>query len=85
MTIKAHPGARKNEIQVDTDGQVRVSVTQTAQRGKANEALVVLLAKKLRVAKSRIEVLRGATGRQKTLLLRDGQLDDIRRQLAADE
>ena len=81
MMIKALPGARKNQLRVGDDGQVRVSVTQTAEHGKANEAIVGLLSESLGIAKSRIEVLRGTTGRKKTVLLRACQLEKVLQQL----
>ncbi len=81
LTLKAVPGARRNAVQI-AGNEVRVLVTQSAERGKANDAIVVLLSKKLGVAKSRIEIIRGAMARRKTVLLRGCQVAEIARRLA---
>lgn len=68
--VKAHAGARNNGITGEHDGALKVAVTQAAERGKANKAIVEVLARELAVSKSRIEILRGETSPQKQLLIR---------------
>ncbi len=52
----------------ETNGtEVHVRVTAPPDGGKANKAVIKLLAKELRVAKSGIVVLRGETSRHKLL------------------
>jgi hypothetical protein len=80
VRLKAIPGARINQLQ-RRDDELRVLVTQTPERGKANRAIIALLADTLGVAKSRIEVIQGATGRRKTILFRGYQLADIQQRL----
>lgn len=55
----------------EADGGVvlKASVTTVPEDGKANAALIKMLAKEWRVAKSLIEVVAGATDRRKTLLI----------------
>ena len=84
LTVRAVPGARQNAIQLDSRGELRVWVTQTAERGKANDAIVRSIAKRLGLAKSRVELIQGATSRQKTILLRDCRLADVRSKLPTD-
>ena len=69
---------------IDADGSVVVKarVTVAAEDGKANTALRKLLAKEWRVAASRIEVVRGATGRRKTLRI-EGEPSALLPQLTA--
>ncbi len=71
LPVRAHAGARRNEIRGAQDGMLKVSVTQAPEKGKANKAIVELLAKALGLRKSQIEVLTGETSPQKRLLVRD--------------
>ena len=43
LPVRAQPGSRRNEIRGQQEGQLKVSVTQIAEKGKANKALVALL------------------------------------------
>jgi uncharacterized protein (TIGR00251 family) len=81
LTLKAVPGARANQVRY-CGSELRVLVTQTAERGKANQAILALLADALGLAKTRIEIVRGTTGRRKTVLLRGCQLAEIKARLA---
>ena len=47
------------------EGLVQIKVRTKPEGGKANEAVLELLAKALGVATSRLQLLRGATGRDK--------------------
>ena len=61
LPVRAHPGARRNEIRGVQDGMLKVSVTQAPEKGKANKAVIELLAKKLGLKKSQIELIAGET------------------------
>ena len=70
ITVKLTPGARKNEItgwEVDGAGGrvLKVKVTAIAEKGKANQALIDLLAKEWKIPKSAMTILRGQTSRVK--------------------
>lgn len=55
----------------EADGGVvlKVAVTAVPENGKANAALIKLLAKEWKLAKTTIAVVAGATDRRKTLLV----------------
>ena len=59
------------------DGMLKVSVTQSPEKGKANKAVVELLAKKLRLKKSQIELISGETSYQKRFLVREIKPDEL--------
>jgi uncharacterized protein len=68
------PRARRNAITgiLETDTEtggpaLKVSVTAPPADGKANAAVLALLAKALRVPKSSLSVITGATGRNKLI------------------
>ena len=77
LPVKAHPGARRNEIRTPQNGMLRVSVTQAPEKGKANKAIIVLLAKELSLRKSQIELLSGETSGQKRFLVGGVSLADL--------
>ncbi|MBU2963734.1 DUF167 domain-containing protein [Citreicella sp. C3M06] len=64
IELRVTPKASRNEIR-DEDGALRVYVTTVPEDGKANAAVIKLLAKALGVPKSRLTLLRGATSRDK--------------------
>ena len=64
IAVRVTPKASRNRITVE-DGTIRVYVTVVPEGGKANAAVVKLLAKALGVPKSRLELVRGATARDK--------------------
>ncbi|WP_296423787.1 DUF167 domain-containing protein [Yoonia sp.] len=66
FAIRVTPKAQRNSVAL-RDGQVRVNVTCVPQDGKANAAVLKLLAKALGVPKSRLSVLRGQTSRDKVI------------------
>ena len=67
LDVRVQPKAKQNSIDVLKDGTVRIRVTAAPERGKANYAVIQVLAKRLGVARSTITVRRGTTSRLKTL------------------
>lgn len=72
VAIKVTPKASRDRIGdafTDADGRavLKVSVTAAPDRGKANDAVIRLLAKAWSVPKTSIKVASGATDRRKTL------------------
>lgn len=69
LYIKATPKSSSNRIKYekDSDGKeiIRVYVTEAPEDGKANKAIIKLLAKELGVPKSALEIIKGETGRDK--------------------
>ena len=64
LALRVTPGARLEGIEI-ADGRVLVKVRTKPQDGAANEAVLALLAEALGVAVSRLQMLRGATSREK--------------------
>ena len=67
LRVRLQPRARRNEVVGEREGAVLIRVTAPPVDGKANEALCRLIAKKAGVAPSRVTVVRGHAGRDKTL------------------
>ncbi|MBX3004028.1 MAG: YggU family protein [Anaerolineales bacterium] len=72
LAIRVTPRASRNEIvEILPDDTIKIRLTAPPVDGKANEALVDFLAKVLGVAKSRIEIVAGQTGRDKLVTVMD--------------
>ena len=71
LPVRAQPGARRNQIRGEQDGMLKVSVTQSPEKGKANKALIGLLSKELSLRKSQLELIAGETSQKKQVLVRD--------------
>jgi len=67
IDLRAQPRARRNALECTQQGMLKAAVTAPAEDGKANRAIVELLAAEWRLPKSAFEVMRGATARDKTL------------------
>lgn len=76
LRIRLTPKASNNSIQgwaQDGDGEpyMKVRVTAAPDKGKANKALIDLLSAELGVPRSNIEILKGATDRNKIVIIHD--------------
>ncbi|WP_303810620.1 DUF167 domain-containing protein [Sandarakinorhabdus limnophila] len=68
LMLRVTPNAGADTLTV-ADGIVQVRVTATPEAGKANAAVLALLAKALGVPKSALSIVRGETGRDKRVRL----------------
>lgn len=64
LALRVTPGARSEAIELG-EGVLQVKVRAKPDDGKANRAVLKLLADALGVGVSRLDLLRGATGRDK--------------------
>jgi uncharacterized protein len=69
LDVKATPKAARDEIAGLRNGAVLVKVTAAPEKGKANAAVIALLAKTIGVPKSAFELVNGDTDRTKVLRL----------------
>jgi len=65
ITIRVKPGAKTDLVEPRSDGTLLVQVKAPPVEGKANEAVVALLAKHFGVKKKAITLKRGASSRDK--------------------
>ena len=68
--VRVVPRASRSEIAGEHDGALRVRVTAPPVDGAANEELVRLLAKELKVRASAVEIVSGHSSRIKCVLVR---------------
>ena len=64
LAVRVTPGARSEALEI-AEGRLLAKVRAKPEDGKATEAVRTLLAAALDLAPSRVELLRGATSREK--------------------
>ncbi|MBI2463015.1 MAG: DUF167 domain-containing protein [Candidatus Spechtbacteria bacterium] len=64
--VEVKPNSKQNSIE-EKDGTLLVRVHAPAREGKANEAVVKLIAKHFHVAPSRVSLIHGERGRKKVV------------------
>jgi uncharacterized protein len=81
LRVKAQPNARKNGILGERAGCLRIGVTVAPEKGKANAAIVEVLAGALDCRTSSLVLLTGETSREKRFLVLDLDPDALRLRL----
>ncbi|HHI81605.1 MAG TPA: DUF167 domain-containing protein [Rhizobiales bacterium] len=74
LRVRATPKSSRDEItgiHEAADGALSLKVAVRAQpeKGKANKAVIAVLSKRLKIARSQFEVASGNTARQKTIAI----------------
>ncbi len=82
LSVRAAPGARRNGVTGVYHGLLKVSVTQAPEKGKANKAILEVLAQSLGLRKSQLELLSGETSQQKKFLVRGISAEALRALIA---
>ena len=83
LPVRAQPGARVNALRGEQNGALKVAVTQVAEKGKANKAVIEVLCDALGLRKSQLELLHGESSPQKRFLVREVSLNGLAQRLAA--
>lgn len=81
MKVRVTPGARETGIGEWRDGVLQVKVREPADKGRANEAVIRLLAKSLGVPASSVVLKRGAASREKLFALDSLSDTEVRERL----
>lgn len=67
LTIKVFPGAGRQSFVLDKSGIIKCFIKNQAEKGKANNEVVKLLATKLGVSRDAIIILKGTTNSRKII------------------
>jgi uncharacterized protein len=65
FTVKVKPNSKQQSIEEQPDGCLKVHLKSPPVDGKANQELIVLLAKKFKVPKSAIAIKSGLSSKNK--------------------
>ncbi len=82
LPVRAQPGARKTGVQGEQAGALKLAVNAPPEDGRANKALTELLRDVLGLRRSQVELLSGATGRDKRFLIRGITRSELEQRLA---
>ena len=84
IAVRVHPGARRDAL-VDrlASGEWKVAVSAPPEGGRANAAVVELVAELLGVKRGQVVVARGVSSRAKTVEITGLETGEAERRLAA--
>lgn len=81
LTVRAQAGARRAGVLGQQAGALKLAVTAPPEDGRANQALIELIRDLFGVKRSEVELLTGATARNKAFLLRGLNANSARERL----
>jgi uncharacterized protein (TIGR00251 family) len=84
LAVRVTPRASRNEI-VDLldDGTIKVRIAAPPVDGEANETLIEFMAEILGVPKSRLDIVAGASGRDKLIAVLDMDVETAHSRIVA--
>jgi hypothetical protein len=82
LNVKVKPKSKKNQVVGLRGDLLLISVTAAPERGKANKAVIDLLASELELPKSAFEIVLGETNPEKVLRVTGISLDEAKRLLS---
>ncbi len=84
LAVRVTPRASHNEIvELMEDGTIRVRIAAPPSDSEANEALLNFLAEVLGVPKSRLDIVAGASGRDKLIAVVDMDAETVHQRILA--
>jgi uncharacterized protein (TIGR00251 family) len=81
LSVHVQPGARSTEVVGRHGEALKVRVAAPATDGRANEAVLVLVAKEFGLARDDVELVAGASSRRKRISLGDLTVVGARREV----
>jgi uncharacterized protein (TIGR00251 family) len=82
LEVRVVPRAARSLVAGERDGALLVRLAAPPVDGKANDALVTVLADAVDVPKRHVQLVQGATSRHKRVLIEGLSPEDVRRRLA---
>jgi uncharacterized protein (TIGR00251 family) len=84
LAVRVTPRASRNEIvEMLDDGTIKVRLAAPPVDNEANQALIEFLADILGVPKSRLDIVAGATGRDKLIAVLDMDVETAHQRIVA--
>jgi Uncharacterized conserved protein len=82
IAVRVTPRASKNEItEIMDNGTIKIRLTAPPVEGKANEALIEFLSKILGTSPSKLEIVAGASGREKLITVMDFTPEEVQQKI----
>ena len=76
IKLRIVPNSSKNDLIIE-DEFIKVKVTAQPIENKANKALVEYLSKLFKIPKTNVEILKGDTSKEKTILIKTNDAEKI--------
>ena len=83
IKVRVQPKASANKVAGYDEDTLRLRVTAPPTEGKANAGVIALLAKTLGVSKSKLQIVRGQTSRNKLISVDTLTEEEVRRRIEA--
>jgi uncharacterized protein (TIGR00251 family) len=84
LAIRVTPRASRNEIvELLEDGTIKVRIAAPPSDNEANETLISFLAEVLGIPKSRLDIVAGASGRDKLISIMDMDAETAHQRILA--
>ncbi len=83
LKLRVQPKASRNQVDGFEEGTLRLRVTAPPTEGKANAEVIALLAKTLGVSKSRLEIVRGHSSRDKVVSVKSLTEQEVQQRIMA--
>ncbi len=81
LRVQVQPRASRDEVMGPHGDGLKIRITAAPVAGAANKHLLKFLAKKLRVARSQISIILGATSRAKSIAIEGISAEEVRQRL----
>lgn len=81
LAVRAQPGARKNAVLGEQAGALKLAVTAPPKDGRANTAIAELLREYFELKRSQVDLIAGATNRNKQFLIRGLSVEELSEKL----
>jgi uncharacterized protein (TIGR00251 family) len=82
ISLRIQPGASRNEVAGFNKGVWKFKIAAPPVEGKANKALLEFLSEVLNIARSRIAIVRGETGRDKVVAVSGLTPEEVEKRLS---
>jgi uncharacterized protein len=79
ISIKLVPYSQNNEIVGWEGDELKIRINEIPEAGKANKALIAFLGKTLKIAPSRISIIRGLANRHKKVHISGVSIEKVKK------
>ena len=79
LTVKVVPGASRSSVVGWLGDMLKIRISAPPEKGKANAAVLKLLAKELHLHESALSIVSGSTSQRKVIEIQGMTLDDIQK------
>jgi uncharacterized protein (TIGR00251 family) len=81
VEVRVTPRSTRNKVELTAEGRIHVWTTAPPTDGQANAAVCEAVAKALGIPRTRVEIMRGGTSRNKVVLVEGLSLEEVRSKL----